>query len=180
MGTYRPFCYNPSPNPLIPGTEQVGSIAAAINISAITPSLEWWNGPDEDPGYIIAYVDPSGDRPNGPERVLGNNYICHIGFLRTDTKTDTDFVKLARRVLGNNTIATGQQAKAALNSNGYWTSWPGVIPSGMSLFLDAGDQNSYSGTGLIYLVMITTVHYPAQPLVLYLAGLWYLMVSMMQ
>ena len=146
MATFRPFCYNPSPNPLIPGTEQVGDLAAGVNLSMIN-SQEWWSGPDEDLGFVIAYVDPSGDRPNAPERIFMTNYVCHIGFLRTNGKSDIEFIKLARIVLNNNNIVTALQAKSELNTNGFWTSWPGVIPSGMSLFLDAGDANSYSGSG---------------------------------
>lgn len=145
MATHRPFCYNVGSDPLITGTEQVGDIAAGINLSSITPSQEWWNGPDEDVGYVIAYVDPSGDRPNGPERVLGNNYVCHIGFFRTPEKTDLSFIKLVRIISGDSSFVTGEQAKSWLTSNGYWTSWPGALPSGMVLFLDSGSQVSLPG-----------------------------------
>ena len=150
MATHRPFCYNPSPNPEIPGTEQNGSIAAVIGGVSIDPSKEWWNGPDEDLGWVIAYLDPTGDHPNGPEDLLLTNYTCHIGFHRTTNKTDSEFIELASTILDNNTIVTGQQAKTALNSAGYWTNWPGVIPQGMTLFLDAGDANSYDGGSTWY------------------------------
>jgi hypothetical protein len=146
MATHRPFCYNPSPNPPITNTEQVGSIAAGINNPEINPG-EWWNGPDEEIGYVIAYLDPSGDHPNGPEDLLLTNYICHLGFLRTGSKSDLDFVKLVRKISGNNSFVTGTQAKDWLTANGYWTSWPGALPSGMVLFLDAGFTSSFSGTG---------------------------------
>ena len=39
MATFRTFCYNPSPNPAIPGTEQVGDIAASSNILTIQTLL---------------------------------------------------------------------------------------------------------------------------------------------
>jgi hypothetical protein len=69
----RLFCYNPSPNPLISGTDQVGSIAAVTGVVVPDTSLEWWNGPDEDPGYIIAYSELTGNRPNAPERILSRS-----------------------------------------------------------------------------------------------------------
>lgn len=146
MPTVRPFCYNLHTNPSISGTEQVGDIAAVIGNATIDPSLQWWNGPDEDLGYVICYVDPTGDHPNAPERVLGTNYVCNLGFLRTGTHSDVEFIKLARKVTGNNSLVTSTQAKTELNNLGYWTSY-GAVPAGMVLFLDAGDSNSYPGTG---------------------------------
>lgn len=145
MPTVRPFCYNPS-LVAIAGMEQVGDIAAGIGNVTIDPSKEWWNGPDEDLGYVIAYVDPTGEHLNAPERVLGTNFVCHIGFKRTDTKSESEFIELSKKILNNYTIVTSQQAKTELNNAGYWTSW-GSLPPGMVLFLDAGDMNSYPGTG---------------------------------
>lgn len=145
MSTSRPFAYNPS-LVSIPGMEQVGDIAAGVGNVTIDPSKEWWNGPDEDLGYVIAYVDPTGEHLNAPERVLGVNFVCHIGFKRTSTKSESEFIELSKKILNNYTIVTAQQAKTELNNAGYWTSW-GALPSGMVLFLDAGDINSYPGTG---------------------------------
>lgn len=128
MATSRPFCYNPSPNPPISGTEQVGSIAAGISTGFyIDPSFEWWNGPDEDPGYVIAYIDPTGDHPNAPERILMTNYICHLGFARTSTKSEAEFVQLATSLTGNNTLTSGLQAKTTLISLGMWSSYQSYI-----------------------------------------------------
>lgn len=147
MATSRAFCYNPSPNPTIGGTEQVGDLAVAIGSGvSIDPSLQWWNGPNEDPGYVIAYAQPTDDHPNAPERILNTNYPCNIGFLRTSNKSNSEFIELTKKVTGNNTIATTTQAKSLLNSLGYWTSF-GALPPGMVLYLDAADPNSYPGTG---------------------------------
>lgn len=147
MATSRAFCYNPHPNPQILGTEQLGNLAIALG-SAVDydPSLQWWNGPDEDLGYVIAYTQPTDDHPNAPERILLTNYPCNIGFLRTATKTDIDFIRLSRIVTGDNTLVTTIQAKTKLNQLGFWTSY-GALPLGMVLFLDGADSNSYSGTG---------------------------------
>ena len=52
MPTARPFAYNPgSP---IAGTEQVGSLAVGAPTSGFTNNPQFWNGPDEELGYVIA------------------------------------------------------------------------------------------------------------------------------
>ena len=122
MAAFRTFCYNPSPNPSISGTEQVGDIAAAIDDVTITPGKEWWNGPDETNGYIVAYVDASGDRSNATERILSIDTPCHLGFLRSAVKTEESFVDLVNSVFSQN-FTTGDNAKTWLNANGYWTSY---------------------------------------------------------
>lgn len=122
MATFRTFCYNPSPNPSISGTEQVGDIAAAIDDVTIDPGKEWWNGPDETNGYIVAYVDPSGNRPNATERILSIDTPCHLGFLRSVVKTEESFIELVNSEFSQN-FTTGDNAKTWLNANGYWTSY---------------------------------------------------------
>lgn len=137
MGTYRIFCYNPS-GEYIEGMEQIGEIAASVDNSKviIDSSREWWNGPDEDLGHIVAYVDFRGNRPNGPESALGINYTCHIGFFRSNEKTDESFAELAKTLSGaerpdgesieiteNENFISPTHSKNWLNSNKYWTSY---------------------------------------------------------
>jgi hypothetical protein len=123
MATTRAFCYNPPPRGPISGTEQVGSIAAQTGTVSISTSQEWWNGPDEDLGYIVAFVESSGELPNGPETSLATNYPCHIGFFRSNFKTDNSFINLAKVVTGSQSLTSATQSKELLNNNGYWTSW---------------------------------------------------------
>jgi hypothetical protein len=52
MSTARPFAYNTGAP--IAGTIQVGSLAVGTPTSGITNSPIFWNGPDEDLGYVIA------------------------------------------------------------------------------------------------------------------------------
>jgi hypothetical protein len=127
MATSRAFCYNPSPNPSISGTEQVGSIAAATGNVTIDSALQWWNGPDEDLGYVIAYAELTGERPNAPERTFSTNYPCNIGFFRSAAKTEQSFVDLTILISGSTSLANGTQSKTWLNNNGYWTSYGSVI-----------------------------------------------------
>ena len=53
MATSRPFAYNTgSP---IGGTDQVGNLAIGYPTEGFeSTGLQWWSGPDEDPGYVIA------------------------------------------------------------------------------------------------------------------------------
>ncbi len=59
MATSRPFAYNPSGTP-ISGTEQVVDIAIGTpDVGFESTGLEWWNGPDEDLGYVICEPVPN-------------------------------------------------------------------------------------------------------------------------
>jgi hypothetical protein len=51
MATARPFTYNTGAP--IAGTEQVGSLAVGYPSGGFS-GFQWWNGPDEDLGYVIA------------------------------------------------------------------------------------------------------------------------------
>ncbi len=154
MATTRLFCYNPHPAPTIPGTEQIGDIAAVVGNVTPDATLEWWNGPNEDPGYIIAYTEPTGNRPNAPERILAVNYTCHIGFFRTPDKTDASFIQLTQLVTGNYSLTSPTQSKEYLNNNGYWTSYtysttiPPLLLGNQFVTMDASNPLCYSGGGI--------------------------------
>jgi hypothetical protein len=141
MATHRIFCYNPT-GATISGTEQVGSIAAATGVVSIDPTKQWWNGPDEDVRYIVAYSSLNSERSNGPERVLATNYPCNLGFIGSSAKTDESFLNLAKTISGSSSLASASAAKTWLNTNGYWTSWTAAV---VSLLLD-----TYSGSAAAY------------------------------
>jgi hypothetical protein len=141
MATHRIFCYNPT-GATISGTEQVGSIAAATGDVSIDPTKQWWNGPDEDVRYIVAYSSLNSERSNGPERVLATNYPCNLGFIGSSAKTDESFLNLAKTISGSSSLASASAAKTWLNTNGYWTSWS--IPSFTGLL------DTYSGAAAAY------------------------------
>ena len=143
MATARPFAYNIGAP--IAGTEQVGGLAVGTPTVGFTATgLEWWNGPDEDLGYVIAQSVPSDTQPTPVSGVLAS-----VGFFRSDALTDGSFIDLADIIAGpsgGGPFVTGTEAKAWLNTNGYWTSY-GELPPGMVLYLDAGVSDSYPGTG---------------------------------
>ncbi len=62
MATARPFAYNIGPG--ITGTDQVGFLAVGTPTYGFAATgLEWWNGPDEDLGYVIAESVPGNTQP---------------------------------------------------------------------------------------------------------------------
>jgi hypothetical protein len=62
MATSRPFAYNTGTG--ITGTTQIGSLAVGYPTEGFTSTgLEWWCGPDEDLGYVIAQSVPSDAQP---------------------------------------------------------------------------------------------------------------------
>lgn len=164
MAVARPFAFNPSS--VIPGTEQVGDIAVGAspqNYSGGYGGVRWWNGPDEDLGYIICYSVPTQDHPSPDGPIAG------VGFFRSQFKTESSFITIAQIVSSGQTFTNGVEAKTWLNANGYWTSYdnvsvtptptltptntvtptPSTTPSSTNLlvYLDSGNPSSYSGTG---------------------------------
>ena len=114
----RPFAYNTGSS--INGTGQIGDLAIGVDpddYSKDPGGVKWWNGPDEDLGYVIAYSQPDGLHPTPIE-----NTTASVGFKRSTYKTEASFVELSNREYVQS-FTTGDQAKTWLNNNGYWTSW---------------------------------------------------------
>ena len=85
MATSRPFAYNPGT--AIPGTTQIGNLAIGTPTNGFeSTGLDWWNGPDEELGYIIAKVTDNQPTPlfsgdlilsttyKPADIILGNSY----------------------------------------------------------------------------------------------------------
>ena len=144
MATARPFVYNTGAP--IAGTDQVGSLAIGTpTVGFDATGLEWWNGPDEDLGYVIAEPVPGDTQPTPVIGVSGS-----VGFFRSDTLTEGSFIGLADIIAGpsgGGPFATGTDAKTWLNNNGYWTSYSSVVTTGLKVYLDALNPASYPGSG---------------------------------
>lgn len=144
MATSRPFAYNIGAP--ITGTDQVGALAVGTPTAGFTETgLEWWNGPDEELGYVIAQSVPEDTQPTPVSGVSAS-----VGFFRSSALTDPSFIGLADVIAGpsgGGPFASGSAAKTWLNANGYWTSYSLVITSGLKVYLDALDSSSYSGSG---------------------------------
>lgn len=150
MPTSRLFAYNTGS--LISGTTQVGSIAISespsLNYSQGVGGVRWWNGPNEDLGYVITHTTPSGTQPNR------DNVPAYIGFWRSTLKTENSLITFTNGLFGTS-HTTGDQCKTWLNDNGYWTSWVGSsFDSDAQAFIDAaGITDSTQQTAVNQLVL---------------------------
>jgi hypothetical protein len=128
MAFARPFAFNTGTT--IPGTIQIGNLAVGvdnIDYSEQPGGVQWWNGPDEELGYVIAHETLSGTQPN-PLSIP-----AYLGFWRSEELTTPSFVTLSQWVSSKDndpqTFTGGTEAKTWLNNNGYWTSYSEYIKS---------------------------------------------------
>jgi hypothetical protein len=140
MATTQIFAYNVGPS--IAGTTQSGNFAIGTPTSGFTNSPQFWNGPDEDLGYVIAQPVSGGTQPTP----VGST--AYVGFFRTDGKTENKFVELASAIAGQ-TFSGSTSAINWLDANGYYTTFSGggIVTRNLQLYLNAGDSDSYPGTG---------------------------------
>jgi hypothetical protein len=126
MATARPFAYNPGS--LIPGTEQVGDLSIGAPTSGFTNNPQYWNGPDEELGYVIAQ-SVSGNTQTTP--LVGVD--ASVGFFRTDSFDDNQFIELSETISGvygsPQTFLTASDASTWLTNNGFWNSFIPVTPT---------------------------------------------------
>jgi hypothetical protein len=127
MATARPFAYNPPPNAVISGTEQVGDLAIGTPTSGFTSNPQFWNGPDEELGYVIAYPVSGGTHPTPISGVT-----AYLGFLGTKNMpnplSEATFVELTNSSFNQN-FTNGGDASTWLTNNGYWNSWVTITPT---------------------------------------------------
>ena len=148
MPTARPFAYNPgSP---ISGTIQVGDLAVGTPSSPIG-NPPFWNGPDEELGYVIA-VPVSGNTQPTPM----SGVSASVGFYRTETFSDNEFIDLSQYVSieysNPQSFTAASDASIWLTNNGFWNSYPTLTSPVLSL--DAGNPLSYPGTGTVWTDLI--------------------------
>ena len=158
MATTRPFAYNTGTG--ITGTTQIGSLAVGYPAEGFpTTGLEWWNGPDEDSGYVIAESVPSDTQPTPISGVFAS-----VGFFRSDALSDPSFISLAdtiAKLSGGGPFGSASTAKTWLNNNGYWTSYAGATGStgGTGAYnitiTQVGLDVVWSGSGSLNLTALT-------------------------
>ena len=135
MATARPFAYNIGAP--ITGTDQVGGLAVGTPTAGFASTgLPWWNGPDEDLGYVIAQSVPGNTQPVP----VGTGATgASVGFFRSSALTDPSFISIANAVAGpSGPFASGSAAKTWLNANGYWTSYAGATGAGWLFYAATG------------------------------------------
>ena len=125
MSTSRPFAYNTGST--ISGTIQVGNLAIGIPTSGFpSTGLQWWNGPDEDLGYVIAQSVPEGNQPTPFTGITAS-----VGFFRSTSLNESSFIEIAQRISTNQNFVSGNAASSWLTSNGYWSSWVLTYTAGL-------------------------------------------------
>jgi hypothetical protein len=143
MGS-RLFGYNSGAT--VSGASQSGNLAVS-NDSRGGGSVQWWNGPDEDLGYVIGYTDTTGLRKANGTLIGGNA----VGFIRTLTKTDAEFLSLSNSLTGQG-FMTASVAVNWLNTNGYYTSYS-VDTDAQAFITAAGITDSTQKTAINTLVV---------------------------
>ena len=114
--TSRPFAYNTGST--IAGTTQVGTLAVGTPVNGFSETkLIWWNGPNENLGYVIANSVPKNTQPTPIQHVYAS-----VGFFRTNGLSEMAFAALASKIL-NMDLRTGNDASYQLTINGFWNSW---------------------------------------------------------
>lgn len=134
----RPFTYNNGNQ--ISGTEKFGNLTVGIPTNGYqSTNLQWWNGPDEDLGYVVAKlnVDENGNglQPTPIEGVFGN-----VGFNRTKTWLYSEFLDLVNSEFGQN-FTNPVDAKVWLESNSKWTSFIDSTENTINNFIDRVKYN---------------------------------------
>ena len=148
MATIRPFSYNTgSP---IAGTIQVGDLAVGYPTTGYT-GMEWWNGPDEDLGYVIAQPVPDDSQPtNVPEDeiFLSSTYKGVDISLTNNNQTASQIFSYQQTVLGETIISSGSRVMFSVK---YTSSNPSVgvgghfIGIGLTTMNYSGPFNGYPG-----------------------------------
>jgi hypothetical protein len=109
MATARSFAYNPGATGPIPGTEQVGALAVGTPTAGFASTgLPWWNGPDEDLGYVIAASVPGNTQPTQvPDDAitLSTIYKGTDIALSNNNQTANQIFSYAQTVLGQTIIS---------------------------------------------------------------------------
>lgn len=142
MATARPFAYNPGPQ--IPGTEQLGDLSIGYPTSGFTNSPQYWSGPDEELGYVIAQSVPDNSQPTQLSGVTAS-----VGFFRSPLLTENSFVTYTNSIFNQN-FSGGTQAKTWLNNNGYWTSYSDTLLTYFILTQNGDILTSQGNLGIEY------------------------------
>jgi hypothetical protein len=120
MATARPFAYNLGPS--IPGTSQVGNLSIGTPTSGFTNNPQYWNGPDEELGYVITQSVSGNTQPTEIPGVFAS-----VGFFRTAGFNDSSFIQLSeyisRKYSTPQTFSSATEASIWLTDNGFWNSY---------------------------------------------------------
>ena len=139
MATTRPFAYNTgSP---ISGTEQFGNLAVGLPDAGFeSTGLDWWNGPDEDLGYVIAQQAPVNQQPTPVNHRWNSTYIGSGMSLSENDATVTNISNNFVSAISTRKVSLSQKVMFSLKLNDSLT--VGYIGFGQSSM----NVNSYAGS----------------------------------
>lgn len=150
MSKSRAFAFNPSLEPPV-GATQFGNVCVETSGWFMnTGGLKWYNGPDEDLGYVICHLDTIPKTAGSYSEIIS---ATSIGFWRTTSKTEPLFLELVSTTTGQ-IFASGSQARSWLHNNGYWTSYSvySVTSGTKNPVLGNGTQITFPESGWTSLV----------------------------
>jgi len=131
MATSRPFAYNPiPPGSEISGTTQFVNLAIGVlneQYDEDYGGVKWWEGPDEDLGYIICQPISGNTQPTPISGLTAS-----VGFYRTTAFTDSAFLLLCNKLPARKNqvkFQTTNEATVWLTANGYWTNYVAPTPT---------------------------------------------------
>ena len=150
MATSRHFAFNTGST--ITGTLQVGDLAIGVDelrYDFNVGGVQWWEGPDEDLGWVIGYPNYAGNQPNP----LGID--CYVQFWRSPVLSEESFVNTSNRVTHfSQNFTNGLQSSSWLLDNGYWNNFTGGT-SGASF--DSQIFPLVTHPGLVYNTSLDTI-----------------------
>jgi hypothetical protein len=147
-----PIAYNTGS--AISGTIQVGYLAVGTSsqdYSSNPGGIDWWMGPDDSTGYVIATPVSGG---NQPTPIFG--VFASVGFYSSSAKTDNSFNDLVNNVFSQN-FTNASSASNWLTSNGYWNTYSASAASSAFTVTvtQVGPNVVWSGTGSFDLTGLT-------------------------
>jgi hypothetical protein len=117
MSTARPYAYNTGST--ISGATQFGDIAIGtdeMDYSTHPGNIDWWMGPDEEPGYVITIPIPELNQSTP----IGD--IAGVQFWRSSGYTDNALLNTINEIAkqkGHSLFTNITDATDWLNSSGY-------------------------------------------------------------
>lgn len=141
MATARPFAYNPGT--AIPGTEQIGNLSIGYPTSGFTNNPQYWNGPDEELGYVIAQSVSGNTQPTSLLNPSGNltlstTYIGNDIGLSNGNQTASQQFGYQQTVLGNTIIGAASKVMFSVLFN---TVAPGTLPGSRVIGIGRTNMN---------------------------------------
>ena len=151
MSNSRAFAYNPSETAPIGATQYVNLAIQSSGWNPTSGGLNWWNGPDEDLGYVIARSIPAG---NHPTPVFSGQMSCSATYkgvdiaLSNSDQTAAQIFGYQMSVLSNTLVDKNDKVMFSVQ---YTSTNPGVgvgghfIGVGLTTMNYSGPFNGYPG-----------------------------------